>query len=209
MLQITKLPIHGFSCNSYFLTNGGAAVVIDPGERNALEALAARNLKAEYVLLTHGHFDHIRGCHALQEAGAKIGCLKGEEETALFHNLGEVYGDGPVPPFRIDFTFEDGEKLQLCGICFSAISTPGHSKGGCSLLVETSESPYAPGVLFTGDTLFRGSVGRTDGPGASEKQLQASLKKLCALEKNYFVFPGHGGASTLAEERAHNGYIVW
>lgn len=210
MLEIVKAPLHGFSCNCYFLTRDRKNfLAIDPGERDLSEETKKRGMNVPYVLLTHGHFDHIRGCAGFQAAGAKIGCLLGEEEIARSYNLGEVYGDGPVPPFTIDFTFRDGDKLSLCGISLSVIATPGHSRGGACFLIETDEEGYAPGVLFTGDTLFCGSVGRTDGPFGSEEALNKSLQKLCALQKDYLLFPGHGKTSTLSFEKRTNGYLVW
>lgn len=211
MLKIGKLDPQGFSCNCYFLTaDDQNFIAIDPGQLRFFEETKKGGMIFPYVLLTHGHFDHIRGCAALQAAGAKIGCLEGEEEIALHNNLGEVYGDGPVPPFRIDFTFREGDRLDLCGISFDVIASPGHSKGGACFLVKAENHPlYQPGILFTGDTLFAGSVGRTDGPTGSDAELQKSLKKLCSLKENYKILPGHGPCSTLFEERRTNGYLQW
>lgn len=201
-MEIYKILPKGFGSNCYLLTaDGERAVAIDPSQPRVLDEAAKLGLKIEYVLLTHGHFDHIGGCAALMASGAKIGCLKGEEENALFHNLGEVYGTGPVPKFEIDFTFSDGEEMELVGVKFKVISTPGHTSGGACFLVGDK--------IFTGDTLFAGDVGRTDGPTGSEEELQKSLKKLCAIEGDYEVLPGHGRASTLARERATNRYIEW
>ena len=202
-MEIYKINPRGFACNCYLLTNDNkAAVAIDPGQPQVLEEAKKLGLRIEYVLLTHGHFDHIGGCHALQEAGAKIGCLKGEEELALHHNLGMEFGFGTiVPPFTVDFTFEDGETLELCGMRISVMGTPGHTVGSCCYKIDN--------LLFTGDTLFAGSVGRTDGPTGSDEELQKSLKKLCALEGDYTVLPGHGGNTTLSQERKSNRYIEW
>lgn len=208
MLNIGKFKVHGFSCNSYFLTTDEKNfVVIDPGQAEVFEEAKARGMTVPFVLLTHGHFDHIRGCARFQAAGAKIGCMQGEEDIALCHNLGEVYGDGPVPPFKIDFTFQDKELLTLCGISFRVIASPGHSRGGACFLVTTKEKNYAPGVLFTGDTLFMDSVGRTDGPTGSEEQLFSSLQRLAAIGEDYLVFSGHGKQTTLLREKRENPFL--
>ena len=106
----------------------------------------------------------------------------------------------PVPPFSVDFTFTDGEKLSLCGLDFTVIATPGHTPGGACF--------DCGDVLFTGDTLFLESVGRTDFPGGSSQQLMKSCKKLLALKGDRTVYPGHDEPTSLSHERAHNAWIV-
>ena len=106
----------------------------------------------------------------------------------------------PVPPFAVDFTFRDGEKLSLCGMEFTVIATPGHTPGGACF--------DCGDALFTGDTLFLESVGRTDFPGGSSEQLKKSCKKLLALEGDRTVYPGHDETTTLSHERLHNAWIV-
>lgn len=133
----------------------------------------------------------------MQNAGAKIACLAGEEKLALGKdNLSERAGI-PVPPFRVDFTVTDGQKFALCGLEIEVIATPGHTAGGATYLID--------GELFTGDTLFYHGVGRTDFPTGSTKELYESVKKLFSLG-NFPVHPGHGDDTSLEEERNFNGW---
>lgn len=199
-MTIHKILPQGFAANCYLLTaDGKTAVAIDPAQPRILEEAEKLGLEVRFVLLTHGHFDHIGGCAALQQAGAKVGCL--ETETSLVlgkDNLAEKHGL-VVPAFTIDFTFRDGETFSSCGIQLKAIATPGHTAGGACYLAENA--------LFTGDTLFKGTVGRTDLPTGSTTDLTASVKKLYALEGDCTVYAGHGEDSTLESERKNNGYI--
>ncbi len=193
------LPI-GFAANSYLVTaDGKTAVAIDPARPRILEEAQKRGLTVTHVLLTHGHFDHIGGCAALQRAGAKVGCLEEERETALFHNLGQEFG-APVPPFQIDFTFKNAQTLSVFGIKFRVIATPGHTAGSCTFQVENA--------LFTGDTLFAGDHGRTDLPTGSERAMRQSLKTLLNLEGDYLVYAGHGEDTTLQRERENADFLM-
>ena len=202
-MQIHKLYPNGFAANTYFLTSDGEhALVIDPAQPRVLEEAERLKLKVGYVLLTHGHFDHIGGCFVLQKAGAKIGCLSGEEELAMHRNLGREFGV-KVPPFSVDFTVKDGENLSLLGLNVKVLATPGHTAGSaCYFVSEKDEA-----VLFTGDTLFQGSVGRTDLPTGSGHALAESINKLRALSFAGPIYAGHGEDSTLAYEKTHNGYL--
>lgn len=199
-MQVYKIYPLGFAANSYLITaDGKSAVAVDPAQPRILDEAKKRGLEVKYVLLTHGHFDHIGGCAALQAAGAKIGCLESERALATGkNNLAEEFGV-PMSAFTVDFTFHDGELLELCGLHVRVIATPGHTAGGACYLIGDR--------LFTGDTLFAGDVGRTDLPTGSGVALTASLKKLYALEGDHIVCPGHGEDSTLSYERKFNGYI--
>ena len=181
-MKIFTVPAGILRANSYIVTEDGKnAVLIDCGGKEPLAFAKQKGIKIHTVLLTHGHFDHIGGCAALQAAGAKIGCLAEEEKlVGSSANLASAMGV-PVEPFRIDFTFRGGETLDLCGMRFSVIATPGHTKGGCCFLCGDS--------LFTGDTLFCESVGRTD---------------FLALEGDKTVYPGHDEPTTLSHERKFN-----
>ena len=196
-MTIFTVPAGILRANSYIVTEDGkSAVLIDCGGKEPLAFAEQKGIKIHTVLLTHGHFDHIGGCAALQAAGAEIGCLAEEEKlVGSSANLASAMGV-PVEPFRIDFTFRGGETLDLCGLHFSVIATPGHTKGGCCFLCGDS--------LFTGDTLFCESVGRTDFPGGSAAQLRQSVQALLSIEGDKTVYPGHDEPTTLSHERKFN-----
>ena len=194
-MQIYKIKPLGFASNCYLVTEDGkTAVAVDPAQPRVLKRAQELGLAVKYVLLTHGHFDHICGCAALQKAGAKVGCLEAEKGLALHCNLGMELGFGTrVPCFEVDFTFADEDTLEFCGMSVKIIATPGHTAGSCCYLIG--------GALFTGDTLFLNDHGRTDLPTGSEAQMKDSLKRLAALAGDYPVYSGHGQNTTLEEER--------
>ena len=196
-LSVFCVPAGPLRANCYVVTaDGKRAVLIDCGGEEPLAFAARKGIKIESVLLTHGHFDHIAGCAALQRAGAKIGCA--EEERALLSsqdNLAAAMGLR-VPPFSPDFTFRGGDVLELCGMRFGVLAAPGHTRGGVCFLCGDS--------LFTGDTLFCESVGRTDFPGGSAAQLRQSVQALLSIEGDKTVYPGHDEPTTLSHERKYN-----
>lgn len=199
-MQVFKIYPQGFAANSYFLTQDEkTAVVIDPAQPRIADEAKRRGLTVTHVLLTHGHFDHIGGCAALQAAGAKVGCLAKEAPLALGKNNMADYFGGHVPPFSVDFTFGDGDILSLDGMQFLVIATPGHTAGGACFCVGDH--------LFTGDTLFAGDIGRSDLPTGSGAQLTESVRKLYAIQGDFTVCPGHGEDTTLKYERHNNGWV--
>lgn len=199
-MQVFKIYPQGFAANSYLLTQDEKiAVVIDPAQPRIADEAKRRGLTVTHVLLTHGHFDHIGGCAALQAEGAKVGCLAKEAPLALGKNNMADYFGGHVPPFSVDFTFGDGDILSLDGMQFLVIATPGHTAGGACFCIGDH--------LFTGDTLFAGDIGRSDLPTGSGAQLTESVRKLYALQGDFTVCPGHGEDTTLEYERHNNGWV--
>ena len=199
-MQIYTVPAGMLRANSYIVTENGAdAVLIDCGGAQPLAFARQKGLNIRSVLLTHGHFDHIAGCAELQAAGAQIGCAEAEKSLITSPaNLAAEMGVR-IPAFSVDFTFQGGDELDLCGLKFTVLATPGHTPGGVCFLCGDS--------LFTGDTLFCESVGRTDFPGGSTLQLRESVKKLLALPGNLTVYPGHDEPTTLEHERMFNPFV--
>lgn len=198
-MEINKYFPPNFGANCYVLTaDGKTAVVIDPSSPLITEFLKKKNLVCEYVLLTHGHFDHILGCAALSAVGAKICCSEREKDFIFSEPNLNICPQLEIPYFEISRTFADGEKVNLCGINFTVLSTAGHTAGDVCYIAEN--------YIFTGDTLFCENVGRTDLPTGNFKALMESVKKLFALDGDYTVLCGHGEDTNLSREREFNPY---
>lgn len=203
-MQIITISPIGFGANTYILTaDNKNAVVIDPSQPRIKEALLQRGLKAAYVLLTHCHFDHVSGIAALQADGAEVVCSA--EEAKLVGTEADAFDLAGIPrvEYTVDKTLKDGETVNLSGIEIKTILTPGHTAGCACYLVKTDDGE----VLFTGDTLFAGSIGRTDLPTGNLKTLRQSLKKLAALTVDYPVYPGHEESTTLFTEKKRNPFL--
>lgn len=204
-MEIITISPRGFGANAYALTEDGKnAVVIDPAQPRVESELIKRGLTPAYVLLTHCHFDHVGGVSALQTNGAKVLCS--EEEKRLVGTSADLFDafGAPRSPYRIDETLSDGEEKELCGIKIKTLLTPGHTSGGACYLVTAKDGGR---YLFTGDTLFNGSIGRTDFPTGSVSALRESLKKLSALDGDMPVYPGHNEETTLDHERKTNPFM--
>ena len=198
-MKVKLMQVGDLGTNCYILEDEGAKVtaVIDPGDeadriRAEVEASGAR---VEYILLTHGHYDHTTAVPELHRVWpqAKIYIHRADANGAgsrLFPLAGQV--DNLA-------YYAEGDTLSLGALTIQVLETPGHSPGSVTLRVGD--------VLFTGDTLFAGDCGRTDLRGGSYEQILASLKKLGELKGNFHVCPGHGGLSTLEQERKFNPYL--
>lgn len=204
-MQIITIYPRGFGANAYALIEDGQnAVIIDPSGSKVENELSERRLTPAYVLLTHCHFDHVGGVAALQNKGAKVLCSA--KTKALIGTSADLFDMAGLPrtPFTVDGVFEENEEKVLCGIRIQAIPTPGHTSGSVSYLVTDNEGGR---YLFTGDTLFAGTIGRTDLPTGDIGALRASLKRLSDLDGDMPVYPGHGDETTLEHERKNNPFM--
>lgn len=174
-------------------------LIFDPGgdAEQIVSACGALGVTPTAVLLTHGHFDHVGALAALLDGCGALGVYcHGADLAELDHRLFPLSAQlGSRAPNLIS----DGQALDLAGLRVEVLHTPGHTEGSCCFRVGEA--------LFTGDTLFRGSVGRTDLPGGDGGKLRASLGRLAALEGELTVYPGHDEATTLAAERRENPYL--
>jgi glyoxylase-like metal-dependent hydrolase (beta-lactamase superfamily II) len=201
--EIYSFPGVNGAANSYILASGGKAAVIDAAApEEIIAALEDKGLQPEYLILTHGHFDHISGVDEIKGRypGIKVLVHPGDLDklTDAEKNLSIMFGT-KVELKSEALPLEEGVRLKLGRASFEVIATPGHSAGSISLRVEDT--------LFTGDTLFKGSVGRTDFPGSSPGDLAVSLQKLKALPDESRVLPGHGEPTVLGEEKKNNQFL--
>ncbi len=193
MMELDILPLGLLGANCYLLWEDGDCVAIDPGgeAKRILARLGELGVTLRAIVLTHGHFDHVGAVGALREAtGCRV--YLPAPDTALPTQITA----GPIPYTDL---FNDGDTLRFGSIGLQAILTPGHTPGSSCL--------RAGSWLFTGDTLFRGSIGRTDLPCGDWEQMCDSIRKIAALEGDFYVYPGHGDATTLDRERAENPYF--
>lgn len=205
-----RLPVGPLEVNCYIIWDEETkdAFIIDPGsDADRIElAVRTKGLNPVYAVNTHGHFDHVGANAALKEAlGVKTAIHgKDAELLAASHEHGAIYGymSGRQP--EPDILLKDGDVIKAGGkLTLKVIHTPGHTEGGVCLYDGAGKR------LFTGDTLFAGSVGRTDlGGGSFEKLIESLMKKILPLGDDVSVFPGHGPATTIGEEKENNPFIT-
>lgn len=188
------------ACNSFVVTaDGKTAVVIDCGEAGVYQKVLKMNLKPVAVLLTHGHFDHVGGAGEFFSAGVSIYCGEAEKDFIFSAENRGIFGGVYIPDFEIVKTFKDGEEVEIAGIKFTVLQTSGHTAGSVCYVAEN--------IIFSGDTLFRGSIGRTDLPTGNYFEIKESVRKLYALKGDYKVYCGHGEETSLGYERKYNAFI--
>jgi hydroxyacylglutathione hydrolase len=203
------LPVGMLACNCSILGDEATreAIVIDPGDEidRVRAILQQHRLQVKYIVATHAHIDHVGGIQKLQQAtGASV--LMHAADLPLYQNLAAQAAwlgiESPGTVQLKDF-LKEGDVLRVGSFSLEVLSTPGHSPGSISLLLSGEGQK-----LFSGDTLFKGSIGRTDLWGGDYHQILASIRnKLLPLSDETPVFPGHGPSTTLGEERESNPFL--
>lgn len=205
-MTIHSMRLGMLQTNCYIIeTDKKNAMVIDPGDRaqTIIDFCKKLGLTVKIILLTHGHYDHIGGVTLLKQASnADVYIHSLDEELLLNPDLMHMgitaQMEGYIPA-RADKLLSDGDAVALDEVSLKVMHTPGHSKGSCCFIDDKS--------IFSGDTIFAGSIGRSDLYGGDEKTLLASAKKIAALDGNPLILSGHGEASDLLTERTSNPFM--
>jgi len=207
-MKISMYATGALGVNTYLAvdeeTNKG--FIVDPGgySPKLADAIKKENIDISYILLTHGHSDHICGVHEHQEELPNAKVVAHKDEETMLHDIRFNFSAEFGTPYTVDADIyvEDGDELQVGDITLKFFHTPGHSPGGMCIYAEKEN------VLFSGDTLFCQSIGRTDFPGCSFKALADSIhSKLFVLPDETRVFPGHMGATSIGFEKGNNPFV--
>jgi len=209
-MLIDKLVVGALGANCYIIADDkveeSPAIIVDPGGEvdRIIAKIQSHALNVKYIILTHGHGDHIGAVEQLRKMTSAEVLIHHLDEPMLYDphlNLSDTYS-GPEITFHPDKTIGDDSTLSIGNIKITIIHTPGHTKGGICLYIESEK------VLITGDTLFYGSIGRTDLPGGNHKDIiQSILVKLMKLPDDVVVYPGHGSSTNIKFERNKNPFL--
>ncbi|MCQ2552262.1 MAG: MBL fold metallo-hydrolase [Clostridia bacterium] len=199
-MQIKKFVIGMIENNDYLVwdenTNAAALIDATDNKKEIVDEVIRLGLNLQYIILTHGHFDHTTGTKFYQNAFPKAKLVACKKEAKMLYERALSHGPGGIVA---DIWIKDNDELELGDITLKFIETPGHSKGGMCILAED--------VLFSGDTLFQCSVGRTDLPTGDGEELMQSLNKLFALPDDTRVLPGHGAETSIGFEKRYNPFV--
>ncbi len=203
------LPVGVLQCNCSVIgdTSSGECMVIDPGAdiEKILGVIQQHGLKVKQIVITHGHIDHVAGAMQLKKrTGAPILMNKNDDQQLKLLNIQATWIGVPVPDaVRIDQSIASGDRIKAGHLEASVMHTPGHTEGSSCLYFEAEKK------LMAGDTLFAGSIGRTDLPGGSFEKIMKSLhQSVLSLPDETLVIPGHGPVTSIGKERETNPFLV-
>ncbi len=200
-MEIRKVVtgIYGSNCYIVMDKNTNEAIVLDPGGDvdDIVKAIDTIGAKVKYILLTHGHLDHTSGVAQLKTITNAVVCMSKKDDDLITKGVNLF---GPLIEGGADKLLKNGEIIRISNLAITCIDTPGHTPGGMSFLIKN--------CAFTGDTLFAGSIGRTDFAGGDFNTIITSIKsKLLCLPENTIVYPGHGPCSTINNEKLNNPFL--
>ncbi|OLR94881.1 MBL fold metallo-hydrolase [Actinokineospora bangkokensis] len=216
-MLVVGFPTGAFQANCFLVApeRGGPCVIVDPGqdaEEPIAAALREHDLTPVAALLTHGHLDHVFSVAPVCD-GSDIPAwvhpddrfMLSDPARGLSAQAASFFGGLELREPKEVRELTDGAELDLAGLRFTVTHTPGHTEGSVVFGHDTADDDH---LLFAGDTLFAGSIGRTDLPGGDMAKMTASLRRLLALDDETVVLPGHGGATTIGRERASNPFLT-
>lgn len=205
-MEINRLTVGILSTNCYIIiTSNNGAIVIDPGSdsETILQFLAEKQATLKAILFTHGHFDHVSAVHPLKQSSDAPTYIHADDNELLLDpakSMSAFYTDFKgFTSFAADVLLQNNDTITVDDVTLTLLHTPGHTKGSSVFLVED--------LMFAGDTIFFGGIGRTDLYGGDMVAMQSSLAKLSALDGDYTVLPGHGKTTYLSHERRTNPYM--